>query len=138
MKIGIIGCGNMGGGLAQCLSAKNSVLLYDTTRKKAEELQSKGYGKACQSLDELLKLSDIVILVVKPQGFKVAAEQCRKKLRKEQMLISLLTGVSISRVKDEFAHEKVVRMMPNLALIYGDGVIALATEPPSPTKNGKD
>ena len=36
MKIAIIGCGNMGGGLAMLLSKKNELFLYNRSFEKAE------------------------------------------------------------------------------------------------------
>ena len=38
MQIAIIGCGNMGGGLAQRLSQTNQLFLYDHHMEKAEHL----------------------------------------------------------------------------------------------------
>lgn len=128
MKMTIIGCGNMGKGLAERLSATNQLYLYDHHVEKAEILEQEGYGKACRDIKEAFDHSEIVILAVKPQNFKEVAILIGKELKKEQIVISLLAGTSVEILKRSFPGVVIVRMMPNLALIYGKGVIGLSSD----------
>jgi pyrroline-5-carboxylate reductase len=127
MKITIIGCGTMGKGFAQRLSASCTLFFYDRHVEKAEYLQQKGYGKACHRVEDALEQSEVIILAVKPQGFAEVAKLIDRKPPANQMLISLLTGIPIARIEERFPHHRVIRMMPNLALIYGEGLIGLTT-----------
>lgn len=127
MEMTIIGCGNMGAGLAKCLSKDNQLYLYDRHLEKTRQLEQEGYGKACKDIDEGLQTSEIIILAIKPQNLKDTASVISKALKKEQILVSLLAGTSINTLKNFFSN-KIVRMMPNLALIYGEGVIGLSSE----------
>lgn len=128
MQITIIGCGNMGKGLAQRLSVTNQLYFYDHHIEKAEILEQEGYGKACRDIQEAFHHTEIVILAVKPHNLKEAAPLMGKELKKEHIVISLLAGTSIEVLKRSFPSVTIVRMMPNLALIYGEGVIGLSSD----------
>ena len=128
MQITIIGCGNMGSALAQRLSQAHQLFLYDHNEKKADLLGQNGYGKACKDILEALRSSEMVILAIKPQSIKQVAERIRAHLRENQMIISLLAGTTIGALRQYFSNVQIVRMMPNLPLIFGEGVIGLSGE----------
>jgi len=44
-------------------------------------------------------------------------------------VVSILASVPIAKLKEAFPGKAVLRMMPNLAVRYGDGVVALAEDP---------
>lgn len=134
MKITIIGCGIMGSGLARRLSPHHGIFLYDALFEKTEQLEKEGHGVACRQLGEALQQSDIVILAVKPQVFDEAADLICNEPHKGQMLLSLLTGTLIATIKKKFPCYRVVRMMPNLPMIYGEGLIGLAVDHPLTVK----
>lgn len=125
-QIAIIGCGNMGKALAQRLSPTHKLFLYDHNKEKAKFLEQQGYGKACKDILEALFSSEITILAVKPQNLAQLAESIKEKLRDPQMVVSLLAGTTIETLRHYFPAVKIVRMMPNLPLIYGEGVIGLS------------
>ncbi len=126
MQISIIGCGNMGRGLAQRLSQTNQLFLYDHNHNKSELLSQQGYGKACKEITEALNSSETVILAVKPQNLKQLAESIKDELKDKQIIVSLLAGTTFETLRHYFPTVQIVRMMPNLPLIYGEGVIGLS------------
>lgn len=128
MQMTIIGCGTMGSGLAQRLSEKCRLRFYDRNIEKAEKLEKEGYGKAFKGLKEACSGSDLVVLAIKPQNLKDAADGIKKELKSNQTLVSILAGVSIDALKKLFPNVKIVRMMPNLPMIYGNGVIGLSAD----------
>lgn len=127
MKISIIGCGNMGKALAMRLKS-HTLFLYDLHSEKMQAL--KEYGKPCDedSITAALQESDVIILAVKPQGLDEAVLIFEGIDLKKKMLISLLTGISIARIKEKIPMENIVRMMPNLPMVYGEGLIGLSGE----------
>lgn len=134
-KIAIIGCGNMGRGLAQRLSKTSQLSFYDRNSEKTNKLEQEGYGKAYTDIEQALKDAELVILAVKPQNLKEAANLIGNKLKNSQTVVSLLTGTSIDLLKSFFPNVSIVRMMPNMALIYGEGVIGLASDEKMPKKD---
>lgn len=122
MEITIIGCGNMGRALAQRLSQSNQLYLHDRNPGKAELLAEQGYGKAVHDMREALSLSQIIILAIKPQSLKELTIQDTHN----QIVVSLLAGTPIKTLQHYFPSAQVVRMMPNLPLVCGEGVIGLS------------
>jgi pyrroline-5-carboxylate reductase len=101
--------------------------MYDRHFEKAEFLAQQGYGKACKTIQEACLHSEIIILAVKPQNIEKLAESMRKELTNDQLLISLLAGTTLETLSHYFPSSKIIRMMPNLPLIYGEGVIGLSS-----------
>lgn len=124
MQIAIIGCGTMGSSLAKQLAQKNQLFLYDRHIEKARALADKGCGHASQQVQEAVQTAHVILLAIKPQNLKEAAESI--KLRESQLLVSLLAGASLSILRRHFPSAQLVRMMPNLPLIHGQGVIGLS------------
>ena len=87
-KIGVIGCGNMGGAilygaLESGVLAKENVYVYDINPAMMEK--AKGWGVNLAADDEdVCKNSDIILLAVKPQNAAEALEQCKKALDGKQ------------------------------------------------------
>lgn len=118
----------MGKALAQRLSETHQLYFYDRCVEKAEILEREGYGKASQDIKQALHRSEMVILAVKPQNFKEVVALIEQELKKEQVIVSLLTGISIGTLKQFLPGVTIIRMMPNLAIICGEGVIGLCSE----------
>jgi 3-hydroxyisobutyrate dehydrogenase len=65
LRVGIIGIGNMGSNLAECLSSKNIELaVYNRTRHKAEELGRRLGARVYDSPGELVENVDVAIAFV--------------------------------------------------------------------------
>jgi pyrroline-5-carboxylate reductase len=138
MQMAIIGCGNMGNALAQRLSKIHQLYFYDHQIEKAEKIEQEGYGKACRDIKEAIDHAKFVILAVKPQNVKEVGNLIGKALKKEHVLISLLAGTPIEILKEIFFNASIVRMMPNLALAYGEGVIGLSSGENMTKENKED
>ncbi len=128
MKIAIIGCGNMGKALALRLSTEHQLFLYDHNAHKTAALEK--HGKACSSLSDALKQTETVILAIKPQNLAEFGPVLAKEMKPNQTLISILAGTTTATLRDYFPSNAIVRMMPNLAMAYGAGLIALTSDKP--------
>lgn len=126
MRITIIGCGNMGTAFAERLSDTYKVSFYDRNIEKANKLEAQGYGKAIHSIKEATKEADVIILAIKPQNFE-EFRAANNAFTKDQIIISIMTGLSLSTLRQKLS-ATVIRMMPNLALVAGKGVIGLACD----------
>lgn len=129
MHITIIGCGNMGTGLAELLSPSHHMLLYDRDWSWTQELAHKVKGEACQHISQAIENAELIFLAVKPQNLKEISPLIKPHLKKNQLIISLLAGTPLNVLKHYFSQATLIRMMPNLAMRYGDGVIGLVNSP---------
>lgn len=130
MKITIIGCGQMGGAYAERLSVHHQLFLYDHHHEKVEALHKKGHGTPCTDITYDLTHSDFVILAMKPQALIEAAREIQWKPITGQIIISILAGVTLDKLKKHFPGHHIIRMMPNLAILYGQGQIGVVVDIP--------
>ncbi len=123
MKYGFIGCGNMGGALAQALCKnRNDVLLSDRSGKGKELARRLGcqYGTV-----EDAAACERVFLGVKPQNMQEVLQGVQPILaEKKPLLISMAAGLTLDTV-EAFAGRKlpVIRIMPNTPVAVGMGMI---------------
>jgi pyrroline-5-carboxylate reductase len=137
MKITIIGCGNMGSAFAQRLSPHHTIYLHDRNPEKCETLECEGHGRYCNQIHQAIELADIVILAIKPQSLKELQVTISYTPKHHQLVISLLAGTPLAKIKKIFPYQRVVRMMPNLAIVCGEGQIALTVDEPLTEKENR-
>lgn len=127
MRMTIFGCGNMGSALAHRLAPHHQLFLYDRSFPVATKLAQDNLGLACQNVEDSIKASDVIFLAVKPQNLAEAADSLRHSIKKEQIIVSLLAGTPLRILKTYFPENPILRMMPNLAITYGEGIIGLSS-----------
>lgn len=124
MKIGFIGCGNMGGALARAASRVSyvDILLYDLSSERALELANEIDGRAV-GLGECASC-DVVFLGVKPHLIPGVASSIKEYISANTVIITMAAGVAISKVTNILGDKaKVIRIMPNTPVAYGKGMI---------------
>jgi pyrroline-5-carboxylate reductase len=129
MRIAIIGCGNMGTGLAELLGPSHRVLVHDRDWNWTQVLAHKVNGEACQHLPQAIENAQVIFLAIKPQNLKEIGPLIKHHLNKDQIIVSLLAGTPLTVLKHYFSQAITIRMMPNLAMRYGAGVIGLVDSP---------
>lgn len=135
-RIGIIGAGNIGEALISGLlraktSSSDKISASDIAQQRCEHIVNT-YGVFCtQSNAEVVSRSDIIILCVKPKDVIDVLEEIKPKLTHRHLLISIAAGVSISYISKILGDNiQVVRGMPNITVLIGEGMTVL-----SKTKN---
>ncbi len=124
--IGFIGAGNMGSAIIKGVAKKFKVAVCEADKKKCARLKKAHKAAACD-LPVLMKKSDIVILAVKPQDIGPVLEGMAEYLRAKQLVISIAAGITIGYIQKKLGGKpRVVRTMPNLPALVGQGVTALA------------
>lgn len=71
--------------------------------------------------------ADIVLLAVKPQQMATVADQIRRGIGAEKLVISIAAGIRLSRLAEMFGSEtRLVRVMPNTPCLVGQGACAFS------------
>ncbi len=127
MKIAIVGCGNMGMAFARSfiqydLVKKENLLLIEKSPERSEILKKSKEGVVVDTINDSLSGYDLVILSVKPQDFSVVAAELKAFLNPEQVVLSIMAGITMSRIQTELDHKLVVRAMPNTPAMLGQGI----------------
>ncbi|MGE5473132.1 MAG: pyrroline-5-carboxylate reductase [Ignavibacteriales bacterium] len=130
-RIGIIGCGNMGGALVKGIIKSGevdaeSILVLDEEHKKAETL-SKKYGVIARArLNDVLRFADYVILAVKPSIVPEVLKKMKKDELRDTVIISIAAGVTIESIEKVLECEcKVARVMPNTPALIKESMSAI-------------
>ena len=131
MRIGIVGFGNMGQAFALCLSkkvGKENIVVYDVDQTKRQIAVENGFAFA-SDIKFLIDTSDLIIIAVKPKDAKSVLRALKNA--KNKVILSIMAGVGIFDIEEEVGEDKkIVRVMPNLGVAVGSGVMAI-------TDNGK-
>ncbi|MEN3202458.1 MAG: pyrroline-5-carboxylate reductase [Atribacterota bacterium] len=117
------GCGNMGSALVRGLvrdgwHGKYHFLLFDKVRERAQDLAT-----SCNVTwveDPLLYPPHFVFFAVKPKDVPEAASYLSSW--REGILVSVVAGLSVKELKEYFS-APIVRVMPNLCVEVGEGVV---------------
>ncbi len=132
-EFGFIGCGNMGGALAQAASkviSADRLAVCDADASKTEFL-TKNKKATAASLAEVAENSRYIFLAVKPQGMAALLKTLSPILKKRTdsfVLVSIAAGVSIAEIEEMAQMEcPVIRIMPNTPVLVGKGMTVYAT-----------
>jgi pyrroline-5-carboxylate reductase len=126
MRVGLIGAGNMASALARGWG--EPVLCTDAVPGKAEALAAELGGEALASNAELAQRADVVFLCHKPDQLAAVAAQLGGN-EAGTTVVSILAGVTLEALRQAYpAAAGVVRLMPNVAVEIGRGVICFASE----------
>ena len=129
--IGFIGCGNMGlamiGGILKAnLVTPSSIIVSDLNEKSLADA-SQTYGiKSTTDNNEVAKVSDIIVLSVKPNLYPTVVKQIKDQIKEDVIVITIAAGKSIKGTEDMFGKKlKIVRVMPNTPALVGEGMAAI-------------
>jgi pyrroline-5-carboxylate reductase len=130
-KITVVGGGKMGGALIEGMISRGMVgvaalTVADTDEKRLGEL-AKAYGVHVTTNNrEALQGADLVILSVKPQNMADVLSRL-VGAAPAALFISIAAGIATSFIEERLgAGVRVVRVMPNLPALIGEGAAALA------------
>ena len=122
MIIGFCGSGSMAAAMARGLAGPSRTLLFtDSGSGRAEELAAELGGEAVASNGELAERADLIVLAVKPARLEEAAAE----LSAARVIVSLLGATSLERLEAAFPGADVVRVMPNVGVEVGKGVLCV-------------
>ena len=131
-KLGFIGAGNMAwaiasGAVKAGLYAGQDIIVSDIAQQRREVFAKELSAKTTQDNAEVIRGAELVILAVKPQQAKDVLTPLAGILGSEQLVVSIMAGVSTSGIEEMLGPEAVVvRVMPNLALSVREGMTAVA------------
>ncbi len=110
--VAIIGLGTMGSAIQERLSPQFELVLIDIDRGSISDVSK----------------ADAIILAVKPQQLVELSTTLRQYI-KDQIIISIMAGVTSKTIAGALSTKRVVRTMPNLALRTGQAVTAVFASP---------
>jgi pyrroline-5-carboxylate reductase len=131
MKIGFIGCGNMGqammsGMLSSGRIKASDVLVSDKSLASRVNTQ-KQYGVAVAEKNvELAMIADVIFLAVKPQFYEEVINEIKGALWENKILVSIAPGKTLSWLEEKAGKRvKIVRAIPNTPAMVKEGMTGI-------------
>lgn len=130
MKVGIIGCGNMGGALARGILSKkvftfSSIYVSDKVQQKTRELQRK-FGIRVSTNEEIAKKCNLIVIAVKPHESRKLFAAISPDLDHTKHIVSVMAGVTLGRLESLIKKKTAItRAMPNIAALAGKSITCL-------------
>ncbi len=131
-KIAFIGVGNMGQALVKGILEKrivepNSIIASDIDKDKLSGCQGDLQVTVARDNREAVRKADIVIIAVKPKDVESVLKEIADSLEPPKLLISIAAGITTGYIENTLGKEvAVVRVMPNTAVLVGEGMAAIA------------
>ena len=136
-ELGFLGAGNMAEAIAKG-AIKQGVLRADqmiaSDPYEPRRTLFNGFGvKAVDGNEEVIKNSRQLLIAVKPQVMVQAAADLCLFMKSEQVIISIMAGISSRKLTDSINVEnpspiqaRIIRVMPNTPLMSGYGMAGIA------------
>lgn len=131
MKIGFIGCGNMGGAMMQGIldsgkCAKDDMMASDASAAALEAKKEALGIKTTTDNKEVVAFADILFLAVKPQYYEAVISEINGSLRAEQIIVTIAPGKTLSWMAQQLGGDyKVIRTMPNTPAMVKEGMMGM-------------
>lgn len=128
MKIGFIGCGNMGqammSGMLSSGKVRNSdMIVFDKLPASRENVQKKYDVDVAEKNVEVAMIADVIFLAVKPQFYEEVIEEIKPALWEDKILVSIAPGKTLAWLEEKVGRRvKIVRAMPNTPAMVQEGM----------------
>ena len=143
-RVLLVGCGHMGSALLNEWINLKSYSLTVVDPVSLNSLKKKYYKKKVRFFDKTpnqneIKKFDIIIFAIKPQiANKVLSEYRNFEFKKNILITSIVAGKKISFFKKNINNAvQIVRVMPNMPALIGEGVSCLVSNKSTSKKNKK-
>lgn len=131
-QLAIIGGGKMGSIIAQGLISKkmlsvNKIHVTDIEAARLDYLRSELNLQVSADNKKAARKADIIILAVKPQSMAATLQEISPETDKSKVVISVAAGITTDFIEKLLpAGARVLRVMPNVAALVGEGAAAVA------------
>ncbi len=126
MKIGFIGSGKMAEALIRSFldsgtAVKEEIFISDKSKERLNFLSKElGVNTASTNI-EAVESADTIFLSVKPRDMETVLKEISGNA-KGKLFISIAAGITLSFIENYLENAKVVRVMPNLNILVGEGI----------------
>ncbi len=128
----VLGAGKMGGMIVRSVLAAGmcepaSVRVFDIDRSRTDALVASHGVREATDATEAVRGAHLVLLAVLPQQMAELLDQTGPAIEAEQLVISIAPGIRAETIEAACGpRTRVVRVMPNMPLLVGAGMSAVA------------
>lgn len=129
MRIGIVGLGNIGAGLARAFRGSHELMVLGRRPEQTALIAKECGGRVANDLKQLAEASEVIFVSVKPHDLPALGRELSSHLTKRHLVVSVAAGVGSEKLRKWFPQAQVIRLMPNIALEVGQAVMAIEDDP---------
>ena len=127
-QFGVIGGGTMGGTfvaalLANAIAPPDAVSVCEALESRRQWLRDEYAVHVTDDAAEAVRDAPVVFIAVKPQDFGSVAGSLQGLIGPEQLVVSIMAGVTMDSLRDGLGHPADVRVMPNTPAQIGEGML---------------
>jgi pyrroline-5-carboxylate reductase len=128
---GFIGCGNLAqaiirGALKTGALSSLQVLATNRTVGKLKKFKDETHINTCESNEELLQKSDVIVLATKPQDIGVVLDEISSLITDQHLIVSLAAGVPADMLERRLNKARAVfRVMANTPAMIQKGLFGV-------------
>jgi pyrroline-5-carboxylate reductase len=104
-------------------------MVLDKSDEKLEELHRISHFDAFNELKDCVPKADIIFVAVKPHHAEELFKKINPLAKTDQIIISIMAGVTLDAIKNLSGVRKVIRAMPNLPAKVGLGLTSYVSSP---------
>ena len=123
-RIGFLGAGKMAEALIAAIlksriTPPHRIICGDPVEERLIYMKEKYRINTTPENAVVLQNADMVILAFKPQNFPAALEGLTGLVRPDHLVVSIMAGIRLSRIR-QYLPARLVRVMPNTACLVGE------------------
>ncbi|MEI6788018.1 MAG: pyrroline-5-carboxylate reductase [bacterium] len=127
IKIGFIGAGKMAEAMMASFIEKrvvvpDEILAGDVSAERLAEISRKQGVRITLDNAEVVRESRVCVLAVKPQQLDAVLSSLAPRITPNHLIISIAAGKTTSTLESLLPNGRVVRVMPNIACLVGEGM----------------
>lgn len=101
---------------------EENLVVLERSLKKAEEIKKLDVGTVYGEPGTYIEECDLIILAVKPQDTSALFRSISPYITPQQVILSIMAGVTMANIAKALGTEKIIRAMPNLPAQIGSGM----------------
>jgi pyrroline-5-carboxylate reductase len=126
---GVMGEAMMSGLIRKKFAEPVQILVSGPRLERGTELEQH-YGVAStQDNSYAATQADVIVLSVKPQRLDDVLEDCCGQIKPGALVLSIVAGAPISKIRTGLDHELIIRSMPNTPAQIGEGITVWTASP---------
>lgn len=131
MKIGFIGCGNMGSAMMQGIlnagKCKADEIMVSAKTEATLQAKKDAFGvQVSRDNREVAAFAEVLFLAVKPQFYEEVIAEIKDSVTEKQLIVSIAPGKTLAWFQEKFGKDlKVIRTMPNTPAMVGEGMTGI-------------
>lgn len=114
--------------LQQNIYSTSEVLISEPVASRCEYWQEQYQVQTTNNNQQVLDQADLALLAIKPQIFATVTATLNINTEvNKPLILSILAGVTLSRLSEVFTTLPIIRVMPNTPALVGEGMSAIAS-----------